>query len=214
MKADLIFRAPIFFLILTLLFLCHRLGNLCSLLTFYFNLNVKFIFLVRFFQVGMGHKFLKHVERTRMLIFVVDVHGFRLHPHSEMRSAFDTLVILNRELELYNSDLLEKPCLCLVNKMDLDNSKQALDNLESELLNNYEEAVLKLDEELRPEKRIVFDEIIPISAKRSQKTVNYVKDRLRYWIDENDDQSRSNEMSLSLQEDVSQAQDSQTPMLT
>ena len=45
-------------------------------------------------NVGMGHNFLKHVERTKMLLFIVDVHGFRLGINHPQRSAFETVVLL------------------------------------------------------------------------------------------------------------------------
>jgi GTPase involved in cell partitioning and DNA repair len=58
------------------------------------------------YNVGMGHRFLKHVERTRLLLFVVDISGFQLNPNSTFRTAFETVTLLNRELELYNPDLV------------------------------------------------------------------------------------------------------------
>ena len=70
-------------------------------------------------NVGMGHRFLKHVERTGCMVFVIDVKGFQLNPMSIKRSAFETLVLLNKELEIYNPDLLSKPAICLVNKVRL-----------------------------------------------------------------------------------------------
>ena len=45
-------------------------------------------------NVGMGHKFLKHVERTKLLLFMVDLHGFRLNLDSPLRSPFETIVLL------------------------------------------------------------------------------------------------------------------------
>ncbi|MFT7819411.1 GTP-binding protein 10 [Arapaima gigas] len=43
---------------------------------------------------GMGHQFLKHVERTRQLVFVVDICGFQLSPKTPFRSAFETVQLL------------------------------------------------------------------------------------------------------------------------
>ena len=135
---------------------------------------------------GMGHSFLKHVERTRVLMFVVDVNGFQFKADSPLRSAFETVLILSRELELYKSDLLDKPALVVITKMD---SHGASDNLEAlkAKLENIEEAARDLyviNPEIVPEKLIEFFEIVPISAKFSPKTVDYLKFRVRDVIDE------------------------------
>lgn len=47
-------------------------------------------------NVGMGYNFLKHVERTKLLLFVVDVHGFRLGVDHPLRTAFETIILLNK----------------------------------------------------------------------------------------------------------------------
>lgn len=45
---------------------------------------------------GMGHSFLKHVERTKLLLLVVDVNGFQLSPQYPHRSAIETVLLLNK----------------------------------------------------------------------------------------------------------------------
>ena len=62
---------------------------------------------------GLGHEFLKHIERTKMLIHVVDVSG------SEDRNPVDDFIKINNELSLYSQSLGEKPQLVAANKMDL-----------------------------------------------------------------------------------------------
>ncbi|KRT80231.1 50S ribosome-binding GTPase, partial [Oryctes borbonicus] len=45
---------------------------------------------------GMGHRFLKHVERTKIILLVVDINGFQLSPQHEHRTCLDTIVLLNK----------------------------------------------------------------------------------------------------------------------
>lgn len=80
-------------------------------------------------NVGMGFKFLKHVERTRLLLMIVDVFGFELVGKSQSRTGLETVYALNKELEMYNKDLLKKPCILLLNKIDADGSQQHCENM-------------------------------------------------------------------------------------
>lgn len=62
---------------------------------------------------GLGHKFLKHIERTKVLIHVVDVSG------SEGREPIEDFDKINRELEQYSPRLMKKPQIVAANKIDL-----------------------------------------------------------------------------------------------
>lgn len=63
--------------------------------------------------LGMGFKFLKHIERTKVLINVVDVSG------SEGRNPIDDFNKINKELEAYSPRILKKPQLVAANKIDM-----------------------------------------------------------------------------------------------
>jgi GTP-binding protein len=62
---------------------------------------------------GLGHEFLKHIERTRLLIHVVDISG------SEGRNPIEDFEKINRELSLYSEKLTRKPQIVVANKMDM-----------------------------------------------------------------------------------------------
>lgn len=62
---------------------------------------------------GLGHSFLKHVERTRVLLHVVDPLGY------DGKSAKESIRIINSELKQYSTVLAKKPQLIIVNKLDL-----------------------------------------------------------------------------------------------
>ena len=63
--------------------------------------------------LGMGFRFLKHIERTKVLIHVVDVSG------SEGRDPIEDFEKINKELEAYSPRILKKPMLVAANKMDM-----------------------------------------------------------------------------------------------
>lgn len=67
---------------------------------------------------GLGHEFLRHVERCRLLIHIVDVSG------SEGRSPYDDFNIINSELVKFNASLAECPQIVAGNKIDLADDKQ------------------------------------------------------------------------------------------
>jgi GTP-binding protein len=70
--------------------------------------------------VGLGHQFLRHVERTRVLVHVVDMAG------SEGRDPYEDWVQINEELRLYREDLAKRPQIVAANKMDLPDAEEHL----------------------------------------------------------------------------------------
>ena len=132
-------------------------------------------------NIGMGHQFLKHVERTRLLMLIVDINGFQLSQKHQRRNCLENVYSLNNELELYDSTLLEKPSILLVNKMDLDGSIDKFIEYEN-YFNDLSLAVEKIHEDIRPEKLLRFERVIPISAKMYQE-VDKVKEEIRDVID-------------------------------
>lgn len=62
---------------------------------------------------GLGHEFLRHIERTKMMIHVVDAAG------TEGRDPVDDIYKINAELKSYNEDLAKRPQVIAANKMDL-----------------------------------------------------------------------------------------------
>ncbi len=67
---------------------------------------------------GLGLEFLRHIERTQVLVFVIDASGL------EGRSPIDDMTVLRNELSTYKKGLLDKPCLVVLNKMDVEESKE------------------------------------------------------------------------------------------
>ena len=76
---------------------------------------------------GLGHEFLRHTERTRLLIHVIDVSGM------EERDPLEDYYAINRELELYKPKLASRKQLIAANKMDLPLSQANLERLQAEL---------------------------------------------------------------------------------
>lgn len=69
---------------------------------------------------GLGDKFLKHIERTRILIHIIDMAGF------ESRDPLEDYKKINLELKAYSSEIYKKPQIVAANKMDLDGSEDNL----------------------------------------------------------------------------------------
>lgn len=126
---------------------------------------------------GMGHKFLKHIERTRLMVFMVDIFGFQLSPRHPHRDCLANIYALNRELELYDPSLLEKPSVLLLNKMDKEGAHEILTKVKP-IIDDLASGLEQCPEELRPKQVLKFESVVPISAMNSTKVVQ-VKSQLR-----------------------------------
>ena len=83
--------------------------------------------------VGLGTQFLRHIERTRVILHVIDMSA------SEGRDPYEDYVQINKELETYNLRLMERPQIIVANKMDMPESQENLKEFKKKLAANYDE---------------------------------------------------------------------------
>lgn len=76
---------------------------------------------------GLGDKFLKHIERTKVIAHVIDMSGY------EGRDPYEDYVKINHELEAFNKKLMKKPMIIIANKMDLENAKENLEEFKKKV---------------------------------------------------------------------------------
>ncbi|MBQ6632378.1 MAG: GTPase ObgE [Romboutsia sp.] len=79
--------------------------------------------------IGLGHDFLRHVERTKVLIHIVDISGL------EGRDALEDFDKINDELKLYNEKLSTRPQVVVANKMDILEDESVFEDFKNELEN-------------------------------------------------------------------------------
>ena len=83
--------------------------------------------------VGLGTQFLRHIERTRVILHVIDMSA------SEGRDPYEDYLAINKELETYNLRLLERPQIIVANKMDMPQAAEYLEQFKEKLDANYGE---------------------------------------------------------------------------
>ncbi|HAX72686.1 MAG TPA: GTPase ObgE [Firmicutes bacterium] len=69
---------------------------------------------------GLGHQFLRHIERTRVILHVIDMSGM------EGRDPYEDYMLINKELGEYRYKLLERPQVVVANKMDMPDAEENL----------------------------------------------------------------------------------------
>ena len=83
--------------------------------------------------VGLGTQFLRHIERTRVILHIIDMSA------SEGRDPYEDYLAINKELESYNLRLMERPQIIVANKMDMPESQENLEEFKKILAANYDE---------------------------------------------------------------------------
>ncbi|WP_174613928.1 GTPase ObgE [Virgibacillus ihumii] len=81
--------------------------------------------------VGLGYQFLRHVERTRVILHVVDMAGM------EERDPYDDFLKINEELKAYDPELVERPQIIAANKMEMPGAEENLAVFKSKLSGEY-----------------------------------------------------------------------------
>ncbi len=79
--------------------------------------------------IGLGLEFLKHIERTKVIVHILDASGV------EGRDCIDDFNLINNELKEYNSDLMSRPQIVVLNKCDMifENREEKIKNIKSKI---------------------------------------------------------------------------------
>ena len=109
--------------------------------------------------IGLGHEFLRHIERTKVMIHIVDAAGV------EGRDPIADIKAINKELEAYNPELLKKPQVIAANKIDA-------------IYGDENEIIASLREEFEEQEGIKVFPISAVSGKGLKELLYHVKELL------------------------------------
>jgi GTPase len=105
--------------------------------------------------IGLGHDFLRHIERTRFLLFVIDMAG------TDGRKPAEDFLNLREELRLYNADLADRPYAVIANKMDDPAAKKNLTAFKRKTREKPLEMCAELGEGVPELKAMLFERFFP-----------------------------------------------------
>jgi GTP-binding protein len=140
--------------------------------------------------IGLGHEFLRHVERTKVLIHIVDISGM------EGRDPIEDFEKINEELKLYNEKLSQRPQIVVANKIDILQDENKFEEFATEIekrgykvfkmsaatrqgVDDVIEYVAKIIEETPDVELFTEDEILDISEQTNE------PEELQIEVDEN-----------------------------
>lgn len=81
--------------------------------------------------IGLGHQFLRHVERTKVIVHVIDMSGM------EGRDPYEDYLTINKEMRAYEEKLEKRPQIIVANKMDMPEAEDQLELFKSQLEEDY-----------------------------------------------------------------------------
>ena len=137
--------------------------------------------------LGLGHKFLKHIERTKIIAHIIDMSGI------EGRNPYEDYLTIRKELENFSPKLIQKPEIIIANKMDIESSKENLAEFKQKVkVPIYEVSAIQnkgLDEVLKALKELVKntkDEVLfPEEVQESHVLYKFKKEKPFTIIKEN-----------------------------
>lgn len=141
--------------------------------------------------VGLGHYFLRHIERTRLLIHVIDISG------SEDRDPYEDFNIVNNELKKYGNKVESLPQIVALNKIDLVDDETKIKNFKtklSKLKKKYQVVEISAvsNNNLDSLLKVIIDELKQLPPKQKLEFEPFVYERPnpnRWEIVRNDDGS-------------------------
>lgn len=137
--------------------------------------------------LGLGHKFLKHIERTKIIAHIIDMSGI------EGRNPYEDYLTIRKELENFSPKLIQKPEIIIANKMDIESSKKNLEEFKQKVkVPIYEVSAIQnkgLDEVLKALKELVkntkVEVLFPEEVQESHVLYKFKKEKPFTIIKEN-----------------------------
>lgn len=111
--------------------------------------------------IGLGHHFLRHIERSRFLIFVIDMAA------EDGRDPAEDYRNLRSELNAYNPDLADRPCLVVANKMDEPSAADLLEQFKKETGLDPLPICAGLDQGLEPIKEVLYEHFFGVRGEET-----------------------------------------------
>lgn len=125
--------------------------------------------------VGLGHQFLRHIERTRVIVHVIDMSAM------EGRDPYEDYLAINEELKQYNLRLSERPQIVVANKMDMPNAAENLEQFKKKL-NNDKIEVFPISAITRQGVRDLLFAIADLLEKTPEFPLNEIDDRSNHRV--------------------------------